>query len=183
MPFVPYHLSDVLNSPTFSPYTATGVSVDPEDSMAFVVVLKSLLHQIFTALAFIHERGIAHRDIKPRNVLLTPDGLVKLIDFGVSWTVRPDDQDLWPEPPGRMCFDVATGYVSLRPGIEMTMNDSLQPIPCTRAALRAKGLRCPRDGPLEHRRRSRRILHAFALTEDQRGRGRLLRIQRRRERR
>lgn len=39
---------------------------------------------ILDALVFAHSRSVAHRDIKPRNVLVTPEGEVKLCDFGIS---------------------------------------------------------------------------------------------------
>ena len=43
-----------------------------------------LLMQLLQALAYLHQRQIIHRDLKPANVLVTMDGQVKVLDFGLA---------------------------------------------------------------------------------------------------
>ncbi|HLV66484.1 MAG TPA: serine/threonine-protein kinase [Polyangiaceae bacterium] len=43
-----------------------------------------LFAQLLSALAAVHAIGILHRDVKPANVLVRPDGVVKLTDFGIA---------------------------------------------------------------------------------------------------
>jgi eukaryotic-like serine/threonine-protein kinase len=70
----PYLVMEYVAGPNLAERMAQGVEVDCE----------RLARELLGALAHIHAAGIVHRDVKPQNVLLGPDGSAKLIDFGIA---------------------------------------------------------------------------------------------------
>ncbi|MDE6592279.1 MAG: Stk1 family PASTA domain-containing Ser/Thr kinase [Oscillospiraceae bacterium] len=58
-----------------------------KDSVHFII-------QVLRALQHAHDRGIVHRDIKPQNIMLFPDGTIKVMDFGIARFAREEGKTI-----------------------------------------------------------------------------------------
>ena len=72
---VPYLVMEYVEGTTLSELLDDALS--PERA-------QNLVDQIAAGLDYAHSRGVVHRDIKPQNVLVTPEGRVVLADFGLA---------------------------------------------------------------------------------------------------
>ena len=70
------------------------------------IITRKIMKGILMALDYLHSNNIMHRDLTPQNLLITEDGIVKLIDFGLCTEFPSDFGDmicqavtLWYRPP------------------------------------------------------------------------------------
>src|SRR6202521_2691807 len=67
---------ELVEGPTLAERIALG-PIPLEEALPFA-------RQMTEALEYAHERGVIHRDLKPANIKVTPEGRVKVLDFGLA---------------------------------------------------------------------------------------------------
>jgi predicted ATPase len=88
---------DAVNSPYFTMSLLEDAHTIKDAAIGQPLSTKvELVIQLLQALAYLHRRGIVHRDLKPDNVLVTPDGEVRVLDFGlaIARTQAPGEDSL-----------------------------------------------------------------------------------------
>ncbi len=73
----PYLVMELVDGKPLSDLLAGGQPFDPEQA-------RRLALQTAEALAVAHAAGVVHRDVKPANLIVTPDGHIKITDFGIA---------------------------------------------------------------------------------------------------
>ena len=87
----PYFVMEYVDGGPISDY-CTSQSLDARDRVRLVL-------PIVDAVAFAHAKLVVHRDIKPSNVLVTADGVPKLLDFGIAKLLESSDANLTRDVP------------------------------------------------------------------------------------
>ncbi|MEO9175717.1 MAG: protein kinase, partial [Gaiellales bacterium] len=72
-----YIAMEYLDGPTLKDVIDERGGLEPNRAIGFAT-------QILSALRFAHNHGVVHRDIKPQNVVVAPDGRLKVTDFGIA---------------------------------------------------------------------------------------------------
>lgn len=64
------------------------------DNKCTKVELVFYIYQIVEGMRCIHEKNVIHRDLKPTNILITRDGIIKISDFGISKLMTVEEQTM-----------------------------------------------------------------------------------------
>src|SRR5215472_5873540 len=94
---------ELVDGPTLGDLIRQG-AIPPGDAL-------EISRQIAEALEAAHEKGIVHRDLKPANVKITPEGEVKVLDFGLAKAIHPDSSANIDELPTATLDSTETGVV------------------------------------------------------------------------
>ena len=72
-----YFVMEYIEGESIHEQMARGKKYTEKEALEIII-------QVCQALAHAHERGLIHRDIKPKNIMITPEGVVKLADLGLG---------------------------------------------------------------------------------------------------
>ncbi|MBQ5334944.1 MAG: Stk1 family PASTA domain-containing Ser/Thr kinase [Oscillospiraceae bacterium] len=80
---IQFIVMEYIDGFTLNEYMDQEGQLDWRDAVHYIL-------QILRALQHAHSKGIVHRDIKPQNIMMLPDGTIKVMDFGIAKFARED---------------------------------------------------------------------------------------------
>ena len=80
---IQFIVMEYIDGITLNSYMEQEGPLDWRDAVHYIL-------QILRALQHAHSKGIVHRDIKPQNIMMLPDGTIKVMDFGIAKFARED---------------------------------------------------------------------------------------------
>lgn len=98
----PWLTYEFLKGHTLRELITSGKKFESDESVRIV-------SEIAHALAYIHDSGLVHRDINPNNVMITTDGVVKIMDFGIAHRMGEPFPKQLAGTPGYMSPETAKG--------------------------------------------------------------------------
>jgi serine/threonine protein kinase len=151
------------------PYFVTALVLNPEDIDRYCALKKlslgdrlGMFRVLCSAISYAHSKGVIHRDLKPSNILVSEDGMVKVIDFGLGKSLfidansPKDDETLTGQfiigTPGRMSPEQQKGEEQTEASdiycLGLVLHDMLKTLPDYAVPAR-KGDRWNTWGPVD----------------------------------
>ncbi len=94
---IQYIVMEYIDGITLKEYIERQGSLRWNDAVHFTVqILKGLQHA--------HDKGIVHRDVKPQNIMVLPDGTIKVTDFGIARFARSDQRTITDKAIGSVHY-------------------------------------------------------------------------------
>ena len=94
---IQYIVMEYIEGITLKEYIEREGSLRWKDAVHFTLqILKGLQHA--------HDKGIVHRDVKPQNIMVLPDGTIKVTDFGIARFARSDQRTITDKAIGSVHY-------------------------------------------------------------------------------
>lgn len=94
---IQYIVEEFIDGITLRQYLDQQTEVNLQEAIHFTV-------EILQALQHAHERGIVHRDIKPQNIMVLPNGHIKVTDFGIARFARSETRTMTDKAIGSVHY-------------------------------------------------------------------------------
>lgn len=94
---IQYIVMEHIEGITLKEYIERQGSLSWKDAVNFSI-------QILRGLQHAHDRGIVHRDVKPQNMMVLPDGTIKVTDFGIARFARSDQKTITDKAIGSVHY-------------------------------------------------------------------------------